>query len=259
MPDVSRSAAELRISEQEPQGRERRQGGDAMRTAFREAARWSDGLLVPLERRCLQWLACRLPVWVGSDHLTALALVAMAGAGASFWLARVEPLALVVVPCWLALNWFGDSLDGTVARLRNQQRPRYGFYVDHVLDMFGMLFVLAGLAASGYMHPGLAAGALIAYYLLSIDIFLAAYCLGTFRMSFWGVGPTELRVVLAIGALALVERPEVTLAGGTYRLFDVGGLVLTAGLAGTLLVSVARHTRALYRAEPLPEREVRCA
>jgi len=219
---------------------------------FAEAARIATNPLAGLERRCLIWMAGRLPRWVTSDGLTALALAAMALTGLSYALARGRPGALVLAIAGLALNWFGDSLDGTVARVRRQQRPRYGFYVDHVVDCFGVLFVLAGLAWSGYMTPFVAMALLIAYFMLSIEIYLATYCLTVFRLSFWGVGPTELRLVLAAGTLALLSDPKVAILGQHYRLFDVGGVVATVGIAVTLLVSVARNVRLLHQAEPLP-------
>src|SRR5204863_5477386 len=190
--------------------------------------------------------------WINSDHLTVLALLAMLMTGVSYYLARWHPPALLLAVGSLAVNWFGDSLDGTLARVRGQQRPRYGFYVDHVVDCFGVLFLLAGLALSGYMSPLVAMGLLVAYFMLSIEVYLATYCLTVFRLSFWGFGPTELRLVLAIGTLALLFDPTVDLVGQRYRLFDVGGLAATAGLAITLVVSVIRNVRALYQAEPLP-------
>jgi putative flippase GtrA/phosphatidylglycerophosphate synthase len=222
---------------------------------FTVATRESDSMLVAVERRCLLWMAARLPPWLNSDHLTGLALLAMAMAGAAYWAARLNRYWLVAVVVCLALNWFGDSLDGTLARVRQQQRPRYGFYVDHVVDCFGVLFLLGGLALSGFMSPFIAMGVLIAYFMLSIEIYLATYCLAVFRLSFWGMGPTELRVLLAIGTLALIRDPHVEMWGRAFRLFDVGGVVAIATLATTLLVSVARNVRALYRAEPLPRRD----
>ena len=221
-------------------------------TQFDEARRVSTSVLTSSERRCLLWLAPRLPRWINSDHLTMLALLAMLMTGVSYSLARSHPLALVLAVVWLAVNWFGDSLDGTLARMRGHQRPRYGFYVDHVVDCFGVLFLLAGLALSGYMSPLVAMGLLVAYFMLSIEVYLATYCLTVFRLSFWGFGPTELRLVLAIGTLALLFDPTVDLVGQRYRLFDVGGLAATAGLAITLVVAVIRNVRALYQAEPLP-------
>jgi len=218
---------------------------------FAEAQRVATNPLVTIERRFLIWMAGRLPGWVGSDGLTALALAAMALVGLCFAIAKDHPGALLVAIAGLAINWFGDSLDGTLARVRRQQRPRYGFYVDHIVDCFGVLFVMAGLGWSGYMTPAVAMAFLIAYFILSIEIYLATYCLAEFRLSFWGVGPTELRLLLAAGSLALLYDPRVQILGERYRLFDVGGVVGTIGIFVTLLVSVRRNIRLLYLAEPL--------
>jgi archaetidylinositol phosphate synthase len=219
---------------------------------FAEAARVATNPLAGVERRCLIWMAGRLPRWVTSDGLTLLALAAMALTGLAYALSPAYPVALLIAIAGLGLNWFGDSLDGTVARVRRQQRPRYGFYVDHVVDCFGVLFLFAGLAWAGHMTPIVAMTFLIAYFMLSIEIYLATYCLAVFRLSFWGIGPTELRLLLAAGTLALLYDPRVPLFGAHYRLFDVGGAVGTIGIAIALLLSVARNVRLLYRAEPVP-------
>jgi phosphatidylglycerophosphate synthase len=223
---------------------------------FGEAQRVTTSLLNQVERRTLVWLAARLPRWINSDHLTVLALVAMLLTGVSYFAARFSRFALFGAVLGLALNWFGDSLDGTLARVRNQQRPRYGFYVDHVVDCFGVLFVVAGLGLSGFMSGPVAMALLIAYFMLSIEIYLATYSLALFRLSFWAIGPTELRIILAIGTLALLTDPRVEILGGSYRLFDVGGIVAIASLALVLVISAIRNTRALYLAEPLPENKV---
>ena len=110
--------------------------------SFKDAARTNTGLLAAVERRALISLAERMPAWITSDHLTGLGLFSMLMVGVSYGVSRRTPLALWWVVVWLALNWFGDSLDGTVARVRRQPRPRYGFYVDHVFDSFGAIFVL---------------------------------------------------------------------------------------------------------------------
>jgi archaetidylinositol phosphate synthase len=224
---------------------------------FKDATRVLVSVLAPLERRTLHWLAVRIPSRINSDHLTGLALAAMAGAGLSFWLASVTPVGLVLAAVFLAINWFGDSLDGTLARVRQQQRPRYGYYVDHVVDAFGALFLFGGLALSGYMSPAIAFGLLIAYFMVSIEVYLAAQSLGTFKITHFYLGPTELRILLAIGNFVLLTRPNVTIFGETHRLFDVGGAIGIAGLFITLLTSAITNTRALYRAEPLPGRERR--
>ena len=214
--------------------------------------RINTGVLASVEKRTLIWIASRLPRWVNSDHLTLLALIAMAAAGGAFWLASVWPPALVLVVIALAVNWFGDSLDGTLARVRKHERPRYGFYVDHVLDIAGATLLFGGMALSGYMSPIVALTLLAAYLLAAAEVFLATAIGGTFRMSFLNVGPTELRILLSIGALALFTHPVVTPFGlGPFRLFDIGGSVAIVGLAVAFLTGAAQTTRTLYRAEPL--------
>ena len=219
---------------------------------FVHAARLMNGISVPLERRILAWLAARIPASIGPDHLTALGFVAMIGAGACYWLGGSHPLALLGVVVCLAVNWFGDSLDGTVARARRQERPRYGFYVDHVLDMFGSFFLLGGLALSGFMTPIVALGLLATYVMLTTEVYLATYCLATFRLSFFKLGPTELRIVLAAGTLVLFVNPGASALGGRFLLFDVGAVVAMCGIVVALVTSTVRHTIDLYRAERLP-------
>jgi archaetidylinositol phosphate synthase len=222
-------------------------------TAHTNHTRINTGMLAGLEKRTLVWMAERLPRWVNSDHLTLLALLSMALAGGAFWAARYWLPALGLVVVALVLNWFGDSLDGTLARVRKHERPRYGFYVDHVLDIVGITLLVGGLTLSGFMTPLIAMAFLVAYLLVAAEVFLATAVNGRFRMSFLSVGPTELRILLAIGTLMLFVRPTVSLFGvGEFRLFDIGFGVGTLGLAVALLTSTARTTVALYRAEPLP-------
>jgi phosphatidylglycerophosphate synthase len=216
---------------------------------FRDAARVQQSLLASVEKRCLVRLAHRLPAWINPDHLTALGFASMILAGASYALARLWAPSLLVVDIWLAVNWFGDSLDGTLARERQCQRPRYGFYVDHIVDSFGALFVVAGLALSGYMNWWVAAGLLLSFYLLSINAYLATYTLGTFRLSYWKFSPSEIRILLGVGNVVALCRPTVRLIPTHPRFFDVSGVVAIAAMAVVLAVSVARNTMALYRLE----------
>lgn len=209
-------------------------------------------LLAAAEKRALIWMARRMPAAVNSDHLTFLAGLAMLLAGLCYWAAPAAPSALYVVVGLLAVNWFGDSLDGTLARVRRHERPRYGFYVDHVLDVVGILCLIGGLVLGGFMRPLFGAGFLLAYYLLMIEIALATHTVGTFRISYWKFGPTELRILLAAGTLQLLRSPTVTLFGHHVLLFDVGAGVAIAGLVATFLASAIANTRHLYRAEPLP-------
>lgn len=208
-------------------------------------------VLAAAEKRLLVRIAGRLPRWINSDHLTLLALGAMALAGAGYTLARWDRRGLWLVVIALVLNWFGDSLDGTLARVRGAERPRYGFYVDHVLDIVGITLLLGGLACSGFMTPVIALAVLVAYLLVAGEVFLATAVNGVFRMSFAGVGPTELRILLAVGTIALFRDPHVDLGSlGTVPMFDVGGLVATAGMGAALAMAVLRNTAALARLEP---------
>ncbi len=215
--------------------------------------RENESLLAVPEKRALHYLAERMPGWVNSDQLTALGLLAMFLAGVCYWAASLDRRALFLVVVCLAVNWFGDSLDGTLARVRNRQRPRYGFYVDHVVDLVGTFFLLGGLALSGFMSPLIALGMLAAFLMVEAEVYLATHVRGVFRMTFMKFGPTELRVVLSIGTLYLLHNPTVGLGGaGRFLLFDVGGIVAITGMALAMVVSSIRNTRALYKAEPLP-------
>jgi archaetidylinositol phosphate synthase len=216
---------------------------------FADAIRLQESILARVERRVLVWLASRTPACLNPDHLTALGFLAQIMAGVSYALARSNCYWLLVGIGFLALNWLGDSLDGTLARVRERQRPRYGFYVDHMVDSFGALVLMSGLALSGYMHPQIAIGLLVAFLLLSIQSYLATYTLGEFRLSFWSFGPTEIRILLAIGNLTLLHWPRVL--KGRFLLFDIGGVIAIAGMAAILLFFTARNTWRLYREERL--------
>jgi phosphatidylglycerophosphate synthase len=207
-------------------------------------------ILAAAEKRLLIFLAKRLPRAVNSDHLTALALFAMGMAGAAFAATWWDRRALWLVVAALALNWFGDSLDGTLARVRRVERPRYGFYVDHVLDIAGATLLLGGLACSPFMSPVIAFGVLVAYLLVSGEVFLATAVRGVFKMSVAGFGPTELRIALAIGAVALFHDPRVAIGPLAIRLFDFGGAVAALGLIGVFVVAVRKNATALATAEP---------
>jgi len=219
---------------------------------FKEAERAQLSFLAVAEKKALVWLAHRMPAWVNSDHLTLAGFAAMFAAGLCYWAASRTRAGLIGVIAALAVNWFGDSLDGTLARVRNRQRPRYGFYVDHITDALGTAFLMVGLALSGYMSPYIALGLLIVYFLLSIEVYLATYTIGTFHLSFWKFGPTELRLLLCVGNLALFRWPVVGLFGARFLLFDVGGAIGIAGMSLMLVASAIRHTRVLYQAERLP-------
>lgn len=208
-------------------------------------------VLAAREKQLLIWIAQRLPRWIHSDHLTAIGFVGILAAGSGYALGTPGGWWLAIGG--LLVNWFGDSLDGTLARVRNQQRPRYGFYVDHILDAAGTMALLAGLAISGVMTPLVAAALLSVYFLLCIEVGLATHALGVFRMAFVGCGPTELRLALIAGNLALLRGfYSVQIYGERYRIWDVGAGVAMVAMVVIVIATAVRNARTLYRAEPLP-------
>jgi archaetidylinositol phosphate synthase len=213
---------------------------------FRDATRLQQSVLAGPEKRLLVWMAERTPSWLHPDHLTIFGFVAQLMTGVSYALARANQLGLAGAVVFLVLNWFGDSMDGTLARVRQRQRPRYGFYVDHMLDSIGAVAMMAGLAYSGYMSPAIAVGLLVMFLLLSIQSYLATYALSEFRMSFWSLGPTELRLFLILGNLAAYLWPMVVKG---YRLFDLAGAIGIAGMCAVLVWFAARNIARLYTEE----------
>jgi phosphatidylglycerophosphate synthase len=174
---------------------------------FRHAARFQQALTASVERKVLLWLAQRTPGRISPDHLTALGFGAQALVGASYALARWNRYSLVLATFFIAVNWLGDSLDGTLARYRSQLRPRYGFYVDHMVDTLGATFLIVGLAASNYIHVQVAVSMLVAFLVLSVETYLAAYTLCDFRLSHGLFGPTEISILLAAGSIKLLFHP----------------------------------------------------
>jgi archaetidylinositol phosphate synthase len=219
---------------------------------FQSAPRINLSLTAAVERRALIWMAVHAPAWLTSDQLTLLGLSAQVGAGVFYALSRFNRYALLLVIMCIALNWLGDSLDGTLARVRQQQRPRYGFYVDHIVDIFGSVALMTGLACSGFLHWQTAMAMLVAFLLLSSESYLATYTLSCFQMSQGVFGPTEIRILLIIGNLALLRSPYSTLLDHRFLLFDVGGAIAAIGMFLMAIIITTRHILTLYRQEPLP-------
>jgi archaetidylinositol phosphate synthase len=218
-------------------------------TTFIPATRIQCSLVANVEKRTLRWLAEHTPRWIHSDHLTLLGFISQCMVGFCYALSRIYPDLLLAGIICLALNWLGDSLDGTLARVRNRQRPRYGFYVDHITDTVAAFFLMSGLAVSGYVHPAISFGMLIAFLMLSIEAYLATYTLGQFQLSYYKFGPTEIRILLAIGNIALLKYSRITLLHRKFLLFDVGGVIAIAGMSLFLIISAIRHIRQLYDEE----------
>jgi phosphatidylglycerophosphate synthase len=223
---------------------------------FTPALRINRSLTASAEKRLLEFLARHAPRFVTSDGLTLLGLSAQIAAGLFYVLSRTHPLALLAVNACILLNWLGDSLDGTLARVRHQQRPRFGFYVDHITDLFGATALLTGLALSGFAHWPVALAMLIGFLLLSAESFLATHTLARFELSQFLFGPTELRILLIIGNLFLLRDPyaHIHFAHSPARrilLFDLGGSIGALCMFALVVILAYRHTAQLFREEPL--------
>ncbi|HYT65741.1 MAG TPA: CDP-alcohol phosphatidyltransferase family protein [Vicinamibacterales bacterium] len=207
-----------------------------------------NSVLAASEKRLLVRMAGRLPAWVNSDHLTFTGAAAMLGIGACYWAGGGA--LLMVIPL-LVVNWFGDSLDGTLARVRKQERPRYGYYVDHVLDAIGFACLFGGLMLGGHLSIPIGLAFLAAYYLLVAEISMATHARGTFKMAFMKVGPTELRIILSAGTIQLMRSDYVAIFGHQWLLFDIGAAVAAAGVLIAVAVSALKNGIALYQEERL--------
>jgi len=223
-----------------------------IRSQFRDAARIQEAITAPLERKTLLWLAERTPASVSPDHLTILGFGAQILASVSYALSRWNKYFLLLAAFFIAMNWLGDSLDGTLARVRNRLRPRYGFYVDHMADTFGSVLLMSGLALTSFVHWQIAIGMLVAFLVLSIESYLTTYTIGKFHMSYALFGPTEIRILLMIGNITLLFWPRALLLGRTFLLFDVGGVIAIVGMLSMAIVATAKHTARLYQEERLP-------
>lgn len=219
--------------------------------SFANARRINQSLSARYEKCALLWMAERAPRWLTSDQLTALGFISQIGAGLSYLIAGYNQYGLVGVIICIVLNWFGDSMDGTLARARNQQRPRYGFYVDHIADVLGATALMCGLGCSGLAHWPVAIAMLIGFLLLAAESYLATYTLACFKMSQGWVGPTEIRILLIIGNLVLLHSRYVTMFGLRFLLFDLGGTIAATLMGVMVVITAARHTVELYRREPL--------
>ena len=208
-------------------------------------------LLAEPERRLLRAIAQRLPAWVTSDQLTLVGVVGALGAGVAYALSALSPAWLWVAGVLLLANWFGDSLDGTLARLRRAERRRYGYYLDHVVDAFATAAIGAGIGLSPYVPLSVALAGVVAYLVLSINLYLESTVFGVFRLGYGRIGPTEARIVLVLANGLLVaagaDPAVVTIATCTAAALALAMLV-------TVALRIGRNLAELAKLEPLPRR-----
>src|SRR5438105_697305 len=204
-------------------------------------------LLASPEGRILRALAARVPRAIRSNHLTAIGTIGAAAAGIAYALTTYHPAWLWVASTMLVVNWLGDSLDGTLARVRGTQRPKYGYYLDHVVDAFSTAVIGLGIGLSPYVDLGLALGMVIVYLALSINVYLESSVFGVFKISYGRIGPTEVRLLLIALNTLVVFWPSPTSLVANWTL----GIIL----AGMVALFVGRFVRNLYRLAKLePQR-----
>lgn len=221
-----------------------------------EATREAGFLLAAPERRLLRWIAARLPRWILPDDMTALGVLAAFGVCAAYQLSNESSAWLWAASALLALQWLGDSLDGTLARVRGIERPRYGYYLDHLVDAIATAAIGIGLGLSPFMLLSVGTLIVVAYLVLSINVYLESQALGRFAIGYGRIGPTEIRIVLiALNALlALGTGLDFAVGELDLTVFDVVGLGIAAAMILMLAGRATRNLRELARTEPAASR-----
>jgi archaetidylinositol phosphate synthase len=219
---------------------------------LKEAPRQAKFLVARFEQWALPRLAARLPRWVLPDHLTGLGIVAATFIMICYMKSNDDRLWLWGAIVGLVLHWFGDSLDGTLARVRRIQRPRYGFYLDHLTDAYATTALGLGLGFSPFMLLSVALAGVVAYLVLSINVYLETYIFGVFRYGYGVLGPTEARLALiTLNLVALFVSPlPFTLSGVRFTVYDIAGIVVTIVMIALLLRRAFRNLGELAKAEP---------
>ena len=209
-------------------------------------------ILARAEKWLLPRLAASLPRWIVPDHLTAIGVLGSTLIALGYILSTRDRHWLWLANAGLIVNWFGDSLDGTTARVRKIERPRYGFYLDHLTDAYSTIVVGLGLGFSPYMLLSVGLAIVIAYLVLSINVYLETHAFGVFRYGYGILGPTEARGVLfLLNTAALVAGPiPFAVRGIQLTAFDVAGIIAALSMGGLLLRRVIRNLRELARLEP---------
>ncbi len=201
-------------------------------------------LLAVPETRVLEWIARRLPGWVKPDHLTALGVVASIAIATAYVLSNGDTLWLWAASALLVVHWLGDSLDGTLARVRKSERPRYGYYLDHLVDAFATAAIGIGLGLSPHMLLAVGLVIVVAYLILSINTYLETHAFGVFTLGYGRFGPTEARLMLiAVNTLLVLG-----IVGN--GLLDVLGIGLAIAMIAALIGRAARNLRKLSELEP---------
>ncbi len=209
--------------------------------------RVNDILLGPLERPTLHWLAAHMPVWITPDTCTAIGMLGALLTMISYGLSNYSPIFLWLASLGFMFNWFGDSLDGTLARHRRIERPRYGYYIDHITDVVCQVMIFLGLGVTPYVSFNIACLALIAYLLLSALVYLRTHIVGEFKISYGKLGPTESRVVAVLlnTAMYFFGLQNITLGQVIISVYDIVVAVIAMVLLGFFVNTGLQEARRL--------------
>ncbi len=213
--------------------------------------RVNDILLGPLERPALKWLAERMPAWVTPDILTGIGVFASVIIFISYWLTNYDRNFLWLASFGFVLNWFGDSLDGNLARYRKIERPKYGYFIDHTVDAFSELLVAIGIGLSPYVRFDFALLALISYLLMSVLVYITTYVKGVFQISYSKIGPTEIRalIIIANTVIYFVGNPSFEFPFGNYRIYDIFALLIAITLFIVFIVTTIKQAIEISKEE----------
>ncbi|MBN2048429.1 MAG: CDP-alcohol phosphatidyltransferase family protein [Anaerolineaceae bacterium] len=216
-------------------------------------------LLAPLERPAIDWLVRRMPLWVTSDLLTWIGIFASVVIFVGYSLTVFHKGFLWLASFGFILNWFGDSLDGNIARYRRLERPRYGFFLDHTVDSVSEALVFLGLGLSPYFSFEIAQFLLIGYLMLSIYVYITTYVKGEFQLSYAKLGPTEMRAIgIILNTLIFFffqDDWRFTVFGRDYTYFDPVAMILAIAEIVAYLVSMIRQASALQKLDEARLRE----
>ncbi|MDE5687342.1 MAG: CDP-alcohol phosphatidyltransferase family protein [Paramuribaculum sp.] len=219
------------------------------------AERIQTSLLNAAEKKALIWAGKRLPLWVTSDMLTYLGVAGAVIYAAFCWMAQCNVSYLWLACVGLVINWVGDSLDGTVARVRDAQRPKYGFFIDHSLDALTTCLICVGLGLAPLMDLSISLFIMGGYLCLSIYTYLSTIVLGKFQLTYASLGPTEMRIIIILVFILYMYLPlnDISLRIGNqeFSVYDCVGAVIAAGLFLTYIVSMVKDLRALAKIDPL--------
>lgn len=229
-----------------------------------DAVRIQTSVLNALEKKVLVWLAERQPKWMTSDILTFVGTFGAAVIAVGYILSAWNINFLWLSSLGFIINWYGDSLDGTLARVRKAQRPIYGYYLDHTIDALNEVMIFVGVGLSGLMHLEIALLALVMYLLMTINVSINAHLKKEFKLTYAKMGPTEFRIIMIlINTLFVMIRPlrdfshSFTLCGHeiTFGALDYIGIVIVIVLAAIHLATVRKDIKGYAAVDPMPKRD----